>query len=924
MKLYLFFLLTLNVFLLSHSQDTNDDRILEEILNIVTNKNQNSETKQNQIITYLTQSEFKLSKFKLGYFYYKAGGQFYLKKQSGSAIFCTKKAIITLRGNIDSDSQLYLKKSLSNLALFEGKNNNIYACIKAFKEVLTINGKDKYHAKAYRRLSEIYFEAGDYDRAFEYLDQSQKICKEINDIQGLYFAHSFRASYYIEISPTKYKIPILENLKISDSLIQNLSNKRKALQYSITINLFKGIVYKKVKDYKNAEIFYKKAFDLSKEMGLTTRLSEAQNNLGLIYLAQKDFPKAYELFKKVNDNPNISISQKASINNNLGDYYTALNDFPKAEEKYLNSIKIFSNSKGKVPTLQELELVYDKSSMRDLLEQTADFYYKTYEHTKDNDALQKALQYIKLVDGLIDIIRLENKATNSKLYWRTKGKNLYIKGIKIARLLNNTADAFYFMEKSKVLLLLEDITDEQARTLTNIPENLQNKLFQFKADISILEEDLLYAKTTEKDSVKDILFTTKRKQALFKDSIYNSFPDYARLRKNINIINESEISKFILRDSTAIVSYALNEDEGYCFVKTKHKSHVTKMDSIPHLKNVLNSIQSKLKQPFYRNNDFAYFNKLSTTAYQMLLGKVEHLLGNITHLTIVPDESLAQFPFEILLKSANDSNPSKPDYLFLSKNISYAFSVSHLKALKEIKANAKKGFLGIAPIEFTSTELPSLPNSEDELAAINALFSGDLYLKDKATKTNGIQGIRDHAIIHIASHANYDGFDNSWLWFYDDKLSLSELYGIENNAELVVLNSCKTLQGKEIEGEGVMSLAHGFFVSGSKSVVASLWNSNDNSSKKITSSFYKYLNDNVSKDEALSLAKKDYLKNHSGSELSPYYWASITLTGDTATIQSNFFNSNYIIYVLLTLIVIIATTFLFIKNLKKNKKDSNL
>jgi CHAT domain-containing protein len=80
-------------------------------------------------------------------------------------------------------------------------------------------------------------------------------------------------------------------------------------------------------------------------------------------------------------------------------------------------------------------------------------------------------------------------------------------------------------------------------------------------------------------------------------------------------------------------------------------------------------------------------------------------------------------------------------------------------------------------------------------------------------------------------------------------------------------------------GEGIISLARAFILAGSKSIVTSLWAVNDASTQKLMVSFYSNLKKGMSKDQALTAAKRSYLKNFSPAA-HPYYWASFVALGD--------------------------------------------
>ena len=176
---------------------------------------------------------------------------------------------------------------------------------------------------------------------------------------------------------------------------------------------------------------------------------------------------------------------------------------------------------------------------------------------------------------------------------------------------------------------------------------------------------------------------------------------------------------------------------------------------------------------------------------------------------------------------------------------------------------------------------------------------------------------KDVLKIHLATHANASA--NPWIAFADQKLGLHELYTSKNQAELVVLSACNTNMGTIESGEGVFSLARGFFYSGANSVVASLWNANSKSSSEVLSDFYKNLKDGQTKSEALRNAKITYLKSRSLSDASPYYWACFVVMGDNQPIA---FPTSYgsVFLWIISLMCVIA--FLFFTYRKKRLQIS--
>src|SRR5262249_37914783 len=75
----------------------------------------------------------------------------------------------------------------------------------------------------------------------------------------------------------------------------------------------------------------------------------------------------------------------------------------------------------------------------------------------------------------------------------------------------------------------------------------------------------------------------------------------------------------------------------------------------------------------------------------------------------------------------------------------------------------------------------------------------------------------------------------------DGFLRAHEVYNLKLPAELVVLSGCRTGLGKEIRGEGLISLTRGFMYAGAARVLVSLWDVNDEATAEFMSRFYRAL-----------------------------------------------------------------------------------
>ena len=221
----------------------------------------------------------------------------------------------------------------------------------------------------------------------------------------------------------------------------------------------------------------------------------------------------------------------------------------------------------------------------------------------------------------------------------------------------------------------------------------------------------------------------------------------------------------------------------------------------------------------------------------------------------------------------------------------------------------------MAPSQFSDKSLAPLQISNEMTANLNVYKATTIYTENEASKNNFFNTSGTFEIIHLSTHAGVDSLSHTpWISLQNEKVTLYELYGIENQAELVLLDACKTNDGLLASGEGIINLSRAFFNNGSQSVVASLWNVNEKAGNEIIQNFYKQLELGQSKSKALQFAKIKYLKKHQSYETLPYYWASFTLTGSTKSIHLD--KTNSFIYIFSILTILLIGLLLWLKNKK--------
>jgi CHAT domain-containing protein len=139
---------------------------------------------------------------------------------------------------------------------------------------------------------------------------------------------------------------------------------------------------------------------------------------------------------------------------------------------------------------------------------------------------------------------------------------------------------------------------------------------------------------------------------------------------------------------------------------------------------------------------------------------------------------------------------------------------------------------------------------------------------------------------------------------------------MSNKLDMVTLSACETGLGTFKQGEGVRSLAVSFLNAGTRSIVYSLWEADDQSTSTIMALFYRYLQEGKNKDEALVEAKKTFLLTCSPDKRHPYYWAGFVIAGDTSPLDS-LFSKNQLYGALAVALLLMIYLFFYFKNKTK-------
>lgn len=888
----------LGIFLIIGSSAIAQQHVIDAI-NSIKSSAKSPSAKILQLKEFVTQYNNELTYNEKALANHEIGIQFFKIQQLDSAIAYTEKAVTLRKKDVSSD--VYEQnRSLANLSYYNNALGDTNASRQYLERILDNEQQDRYTIKAYIDLAYHRINIGDYFTALEYLDViSLTLQEQLTPDLALKTQLAYVLTYSEIENPKSYKDAIFKHLALTEELLKEVETYDAGAFYTNT-----GKIYEHLEQYKTSKVYYNKAITHYTKYDDSLSLGIVYNDLGVLASKQQQKQHASGYYKKSLSYTNDSYVNAATYDN-LG-YYLETENPSEKTTYYIKAIRALLGNKEGIDlySFKTLKNAPYKTSLLGYYIDLGTSLLEIYKKNKDKKNLIEAREVMYLVDQLVSLIRLESYGENSKLFWIKRGVDSYMLAVQICYLLDDIDGAFYFMEKNKSLLLLENLNDIQAKHTTNIPKVIIDKELEVAA--SLLEtKEFLRKNPDDKQQQQHYLDLLAAKRNITQQ-LDTDYPSYQKTKKELKILTLKEAKEQYIKKDTYLVAYILNELDGYVMIITNDKNYFYRLEAIPDLLTKITSFKQVVSKPITTLDALVAFNEQSNTLYHKLFpSKVLREQLNEVHLMIIPDYKLLEIPFEAL-KDDDDK------YLIETTRISYLQSASvYNTTLKNVKETSKE-ILAIAPIHYMASELPSLEGSMGNMNALVREYNAVLLVEEKASKTAFLDAFKNNKIVHINTHAGITNSKAPWIALYDDYVQLNDLYTIDNHTSLVVLDACKSAEGALVAGEGIMSLSRGFFYSGSKSVIASHWNVNEKTNNIILNSFYKYLQQGENKEVALQLAKKEYLNTHQLTERSPYYWAAMTLTGDTAALYSKTSNNNYW-YALILLSLILIGYFFFKK-----------
>ena len=330
--------------------------------------------------------------------------------------------------------------------------------------------------------------------------------------------------------------------------------------------------------------------------------------------------------------------------------------------------------------------------------------------------------------------------------------------------------------------------------------------------------------------------------------------------------------------------------------------------------------------------------------YHSLLAPMDAVLGNKHMIIVAAGGALSQLPFGLLQTQANGGVDADAPWLIRQTSVSQVPSLSSWLAIKSLARakSAAQAFAGWGDPAFdlqtaqaapgasatrsvlptramapsadadallqegqglTYSQIPSLPDTREELQAIAAALKADagqdLLLGAAATRASVLQASQSGALLNkrvlaFATHGLMAG-DLPQLTQpalalaatgHEDQQPLGALLTLEDvltlklNADWVVLSACNSA-AEDGRGDEVMSgLARGFFYAGSRALLVTHWAVESESARLLTTETFRHYAAHPEAPKAESLRQAMLAVMAMPQYRHPAFWAPYALVGD--------------------------------------------
>ncbi len=466
------------------------------------------------------------------------------------------------------------------------------------------------------------------------------------------------------------------------------------------------------------------------------------------------------------------------------------------------------------------------------------------------------------------------------------------------------ARAWAISEGSRALRLRETLQALQAEAFVELPPDLAQQEKNLRVRLTRINRQISRATEAAPDQLMALRrqrFALLQAQDSLLAAIATARPDYHRLRYHEQPTELPQLQQWLAEQDRDLVEYFIAGDRSYALVLRPEGLRAVKLPDLSGLAEQIAALRDALYRGDRLVEDPKAFTEIGRALYLKLWWPIAVQVPELREqVVVVPDGPLGYLPMGLLLTDSVDrgSQWNELPYLIRKHEISYAPAADWLLQPWQRRGQADRRLLAMAP-HFEAgpndrqgpTEA-TLAHHRREARAVSDLVGGEAWLNQAAHEGALKQSAHHYRLLHLSSHAAVN--ERFPLYSYvrlaptkteDGRLEIAELFGLNLDADLVVLSACETGLGRYQLGEGVLSLAQGFSYAGARSVLTTWWPVNDAASADLMEHFYQGMIQGLSRSAALRGAQLGLLDGNDQILSHPFFWAGYQLSGQPDNIE---------------------------------------
>jgi CHAT domain-containing protein len=508
---------------------------------------------------------------------------------------------------------------------------------------------------------------------------------------------------------------------------------------------------------------------------------------------------------------------------------------------------------------------------------------ETYNQERD---MERALEYYQQSLAINEELRQRVALEELKISFAGMDTfvEIYQQTMLLLMRLDRPVDAFNMSERARARAFLDQIGNPRIDFRTGADTALIKQEQTLRAELTTLRKNL---QTEQNDQIADsIEERITEKQQEHRELLTNlklEHPEYANL-VSVSPLELPGIQQLLDKDTT-LLSYYIASEQTFAFVLTRDTFHTVALDAgVEELTSLVRTLRSA---PDVINTPPGE----ATTLYNTLIAPLkEHL--STPHLAIIPHSVLHYLPFAVL-------SPDGTRYLIDDYTLTLLPNATTLQYIQQNTSGKSDTALILGNPTTPITRLATLPGAEQEAQTIATLYDTQPLIGADATEEAVHTRATEAGVLHLAAHGEFYTTNPLYSTIalapdddgaYDGLLEVHEVYSLDlQQTDMVVLSACETRlphMGKEnvvSGGDEIVGLTRAFMYAGTPTVISTLWQVPDESSRMLMERFYTRYRSGMGKASALRQAQLDVRQQY------PHFrhWAGFVLSGDGGEVAEN-------------------------------------